>query len=239
MKIGIGSRARLTRRLAKQCGRTLERFRKLAPPEWSPRSLLTSEAFALCAVSDLCKADMLIESGTYEGRSAEIFASYLRHPVFTIDVTMRDEARERLKRYQNVLQIHGSGLATIERLLDLFPSRRIGLFVDGPKGLNVVDWSHEILGRKNVVFAAIHDLHAESGGEPNPRRLRFDELEPAFATDEPWFVDAYASLDEGESDHHDEEQDLVWEPHRFRRKDGTVQKELGSYGPTIGFFVKG
>jgi len=97
--------------IEKQCEKSLPRFmEKGAPVSWQQRSILLSEAFAFCAVCDLCGVNVILESGVYLGRSTEIWANYFPDiPIFAVDSTLRNAARERLKRYSNVTLLEGDG----------------------------------------------------------------------------------------------------------------------------------
>jgi len=67
-------------------------------------------------------------------------------------------------------------------------------------------------------------------------RIEFDKWELGqFLTDEKWFVKEYSWLDKDESQY-DIKQKATWYPYQYIYSENNIpNKELGSYGPTIGF----
>jgi len=214
----------LRRVLQKQCRKSIGSFeeRVLHSTPWASRSILMSEGFAFCAVANLLSIDMIF----------------------------RDVAYRRLVSYENVSIIKGDGPSVITDLLPKFPERRVGIFIDGPKDTEAVEFAKRIILLPNVAVVAIHDMSVTQGrfqvdcsfgrkGELyyQEGRIEFDKWELGqFLTDEEWFIKEYSWLDKDES-HLDVKQRLTWHPYKFIGAAGP-DRELGSYGPTIGFAFK-
>lgn len=222
-----------------QCEVSVSRFRQVVDSDWTERSILMSEGLAICAMCDLFAVDMLIESGTYNGRSTDIFARYLPQacPIHSIDIEVRDEARRRLATHSNVTLHEGDSRS---RMLELLgdDAARVGVFIDGPKGRAAVRMAIDALNRPAVAFVAIHDMNrTRADGKRRARgRELFDAVMPLrLTTDEDWFVEAYQDLDVEEGGR-DLSQRLQWAPYGYRDTEtGIISRQLGSYGPTVAF----
>lgn len=223
--------------IEKQCKKSFPKFMERAGNvPWQERSILMSEAFAFCAIGDLFDIDVIIESGIYLGRSTEIWANYFSDKsIYAIDCKLKQEAVERLKGYNNVILIEGDGFELLKQLSAKLAPRRIGIFMDGPKGCKALRFGLDISKHQNVEFFALHDVHKMKRGKRSEVRELFEILTAsAFFTDEKWFVDNYSEIDKNESNW-DGQQGLIWMPFKLISKDGNHNRVLGSYGPTIGF----
>ena len=216
---------------AEQCEKSIERFKAILPIPWRPRSILLSEAFAVCAMCDLYGVDSLVESGIYEGRSTMIWGNYLSK-VVAFDLTIRPGVSERIPAC-NVSLVEGDSRKLLPAYLAV-ASCKVGIFLDGPKGEDAIMLGRQFL--EVVQFVAVHDMHKMSFGKLNDSRLLAEREGFQFFTDAEWFVEQYKFLDEGESQY-DEEQDLTWIPGELLTGEGKPRRELGSYGPTIGFLL--
>lgn len=244
--VGADAHASMNRDLRaafqRQCERSIGRFRQRVSSEWTERSILLSEGLAICAMCDLFDIDLLIESGTYNGRSTDVFARYLdpARRIHTIDIEIRQEARDRLQPWENVVLHEGDSRTRMLELIAEGGSDRVAVFIDGPKGRAAVRLAIDVLNQPAVCFAAIHDVNRTRADGVRPARARelFDAVSPLrLATDEDWFVDASGELDVGEGGR-DLVQRLQWEPYGYRdTESGAISRHLGSYGPTVGFAV--
>ena len=198
---------------------------------WQERSILMSEAFAFCGVGDLFDIDIVLESGIWLGRSTEIFASYFApSPVIAIDVALKKVMVERLKKYDNLTLVKGDGPEYIRRILKEPEIKRAGIFIDGPKESRAVQCAEVFLAYENVSFVAIHDAH-----KSKVKRMLILLKHPLFFTCEKWFLEKYSKLDKGESQW-DKQQGMMWVPHLIiSRKGKDFNRNLGAYGPTVGF----
>lgn len=244
----------LTLALKEQCKRSIERFKArvfLSTP-WTPRSILMSEGFAFCAVSDLLGVDVVLESGICNGRSTQMWANYFPSdtPIIAIERNnFKGAAVRRVKSYKNVKLARGDGPAVILSLVPKFSGKKIGIFLDGPKDVPAINFAKKVLPLPNVVLVGIHDMSVTKGrfgrDQPElnrrkgelyhpPGRIEFDKWELGqFLTDEKWFVEEYSWLDKNESGF-DAKQKMYWTPYVYVGTGG-VHRELNSYGPTVGF----
>lgn len=222
-----------------QCKKSIIAFKdKAMNIPWIQRSILMSEGFAFCVMGDLFNIDTILESGVYGGRSTQIWAEYFSQDQLIIAVDrnkLNEETRERLGRYSNIELIVGNGVVELNKKIKELQNRRIGIFLDGPKGKEAVEFAKEALSNSSVYFIGIHDQHKETNGVPNERRQLFETWEKAqFFTDEKWFVDEYAWLDMNESQR-DATQKITWYPGMAKGDSGKPDRIYASYGPTIGF----
>lgn len=228
--------------LQEQCQQSIGRFEDtvLHSTPWTTRSILMSEGFAFCAISDLLAIDAIFESGIYNGRSTHIWANYFpfEMPIITIERrNFRKSAIVRLKPYGNVRMVMGDGPTVITQQIANLPERRIGVFLDGPKHLKAVEFAKKAFASTNVIMVAIHDMSRIRGNKASEGRIEFEKWNvEKFFTDEEWFVKKYSWLDKDES-HYDGQQRLTWHPYIVIGT-GAPDRKLGSYGFTVGFAFK-
>jgi len=227
----------ITAALREQYRKSITRFQeKTLPITWAPRGILLSEGFAFCAAADLFNVDAVIESGVWDGHSTEIWAKYFLPEIniTAIDIEIRKEALKHLAPYNIDLVKKDSG-KVLPNYIRTLHQKKIGIFIDGPKGHEAIGLGKACLEFPNVAFVGIHDVHKLSFGRINATRIEMDKWGRAqFFTDEDWFVETYAWLDEGESQR-DNEQRLTWVLYELITDPGLPKRKLGSYGPTIGF----
>jgi len=223
---------------------TIERFTPIKGRlTWEPRGILLSEGFAVCSFCDLFEIDLLIESGIYNGRSTKIWAEYLQDKkVIAIDKNILPSTRSSLSTYNNLDMMEGDANRLVLLAINQNKEKRIGVFIDGPKGIKAINLARKIMRSNNVYFVGIHDMCKNNKSNCTVKSEAREEMEresnyKAFFTDEEDFVHRYSYLDDLEINSFDQEQNLSWEPF-FIKRDGKII-DLGSYGPTIGFFYKG
>lgn len=178
----------------KQCERTVEEFKKrVLPLEYIKNGIFLSEGFAFCAMVDLFKANIIIESGTAGGYSTEIWARYFNKPIYSVDsgklygINRYQSTQERLSKYPHVQLVFGDSFQEVPRLIRRFSSCKIALFIDGPKGelaLNLAEKS--FFCGSNLVFAGIHDLYE--------KKIKMEQT--IFYTDDDWFLNKYFYLNQ-------------------------------------------
>lgn len=222
--------------IREQCAKSLPRFmERAASVPWQQRSILLSEAFAFCVIADLFDVDIILESGIYLGRSTEIWANYFPDKqVCAVDQRLKEKVKERLQGYDNITLIEEDGLHSLNLLIEKFRNKKIGIFMDGPKGKFAIDWGKEALSQQGVKFFALHDI---SKSKKAIREYFISLNKENFFTDEEWFIDEYSKMDKNESNW-DKRQGLIWIPFKLIFEDRKRDKILGSYGPTIGFAFK-
>jgi len=203
----------------KQCALSIKRFEdKVLPLEYIPNGILLWEGFAFCALLDLFRIDMIIESGIAGGRSTEIFARYFKGPIIAIDnadyygLERFNNTKSRLSRYKNVTCLNADSIFVMPKLISQNPNKSIALFIDGPKGLKAIRLSQRCFAFPNVKFVGIHDQCKDSYHQLD----RWDKT--FFYTDSHWFIEKYSFLDRNSSNN-------------------LLQKELADNpnGPGVGF----
>ena len=90
--------------IKKYCAKLIKDFKnKVVQVKWRERSILLSEGFAFCVISEMRQADVIIESGIYNGRSTEIWAKYFKDKkIIVIDKAIDWKKIEHLKKYSNI-----------------------------------------------------------------------------------------------------------------------------------------
>ena len=223
-------------RIREQAAESLSVFRQRAlPMAWCPRSILLSEAFAFCAMCDLHRVDMIVESGVCNGRSTEIWAKYSGSHIIAIDREITAQAIERLEPL-GVQMYGGNASEVLVPLVKQHPQARLGIFIDGPKDDEALALAEKCLEHDQVAFVGVHDMARLVHGTPHAARAKCEALPyKKWFTDAEWFVELAADLDADES-HWDEEQGTRWTP-GYRSERHSEPVPLGSYGYTIGFLV--
>jgi hypothetical protein len=222
--------------IKRQCKDSIAKFedRVSSKISWISRGVLVSEGFALCAMADLYDVDLMIESGVYYGRSTLMFAKYGKKTI-AVDIAVKQEAKDRLQKY-DVTLIEGSGIELLPKLIKENTEHKIGVFIDGPKGVKGAALAGECYKYDNVMFVGIHDIKKVA----TDSRAAFNKIDThsKFFTDEEWFVEAYKYLDKGDIAHKREfPHKQNWEPYVYVQANGQRVK-LGSYGPTVGVLLK-
>jgi hypothetical protein len=223
----------ITRKIKDQCKKSISKFESsVMPLEWLERSILLSEGFAVCAIGDMRNIDMFIESGIYNGRSTQIWAKYFDSiPVIAIDIVLREETIKRLNEYKNIKLLEGDGVELVRKTINNNPSKRIGVFLDGPKSMAAIALARKIIKHDAVKYVAMHDLCRKR----ESRSIANSWKRIGFYSDEQWFVDKYSFLDKEESQR-DSVQHTRWVPGKYLNDDGG-DKVLKSYGPTVGIAI--
>ena len=186
---------------------------------------------------DLFKVDTIIESGVCNGRSTEMWAKWIGGENVTgIDWKILDTAILRTAKY-GVTLYDADATAAMKHVLIENATKRIGVFIDGPKGQAALDLAEFCLSCEQVAFVGVHDMSKLLNGEPHEARAAMEAMPgETWFTDAEWFVDAYKHLD-GDESHWDEEQGTKWKPY-YRLEKGKPPIPRGSYGHTIGFITR-
>lgn len=175
-------------------------------PDRMKYGMFPSEARAVVEASLAQKIDLLVESGTANGVSTELFARSMPSlKIVTIDL----DAYGLHKKTKAVLAACCPNVQTFvgdsrKRLLGLgneFPDARIGVMIDGPKGALAARLAEKILKHVgNVRFVAIHDTapfwERHGATWPTGTTLAGAEASSAVRTWESSYRTAYASIDE-------------------------------------------
>ena len=125
--------------------------------------IFSSEARALVDMAQHFDIDMLIESGTANGVSTEIISRLLPNvKIHTIDFdgayNLFEKTKDRLhKCCKNVILHKDDAKKLIPALLSREKKKRIGIFIDGPKGKTAKEMAQKYIQMPNVFFVGIHD----------------------------------------------------------------------------------
>lgn len=211
---------------------SIEKFKNsVLPVEWVPRGILMSEGFAVCAIADYTKVDLIIESGIFNGKSTVIWSKYfskINVPVIAVDLVVREKAKENLKSFisnNQLTVLTGNGITLLPELIKQNSDKKIGLFIDGPKSYEAVDLAKVCFSLgNNVIFSAFHDSNKASTTRDYLDKWNAEK----FYTDDDDFVAKYSFLDADES-HYDIEQNLQWTPYKILPD----RSMGGSYGMTM------
>lgn len=235
-------------RVMAQAKQSIGKFRVMVTPmEWMPRGVLTSEGFALCTMCDLYDVDAIVESGVRNGRSTNIMRRYLPKATMTVlDWEMSATSMHNLE-HMGIVAYREDSMQSLLDHVESLKLRRVGVFIDGPKGDEALKLAAECIRLPHVQFVGVHDLPRLMDGRPyearaNLKRIpKFDYtdgriFDDHWLTDRTEFVMEYAWLDTGDSQK-DHQQGTQWFPYT-RLERGKEPTPLGSYGYTIGFLCK-
>ena len=131
------------------------------PAKQRAYSVFSSEARALIDKAQHFDIDMLIESGTAHGVSTEIISRLLPNvEIHTIDSSdnLFEKTKDRLNNCcKNVILHKDNSIKLIPALLSREKKKRIGIFIDGPKGKTAKEMAQKYIQMPNVFFVGIHD----------------------------------------------------------------------------------
>ena len=143
------------------CNVSLKKYQTVVDSiKWVERSILLSEGLLVCAMADIFDVDLFIESGIYEGKSTEIWGRYLAgrgKSIIATDVEIRDGVKKRLGYLADLSFYENDGAILLPNIvrMDINKDKRIGVFIDGPKGEVAVNLAIELIQYDNVKFVSI------------------------------------------------------------------------------------
>ena len=188
----------------RQCKISYEKY-KARVPNTAPANggILDSEALALVSFCDLYDIDVLIESGIFFGRSTEILCNYFIEQsleIHSMDLRIMGEVSERLSVFKNLTLHECDSTEKIPELISLFADKKVGLFIDGPKGNLQLDLAKKYID--DVEFVALHDVGKEYtentleniNKDTHQEFIAWDKSR--FITTESWYSDEYSYLNE-------------------------------------------
>lgn len=133
---------------------------------YRPKALFPSELFLFHSHANLNRCDMIIESGTGWGGSAQYLARlFPLVPVYSIDQSegMTDQVKAMGLK---VKFITARAQLAIPMILDKKQPERAAVLIDGPKGKAAAKLACELLNDwQNVCFVAVHDLTSDLPGQ--------------------------------------------------------------------------
>jgi len=166
----------------------VEDFKNTITNTWlTPRGVVFSEGFALCSLMRHFDVDLMIESGVAYGGSTEMMAQFTKKPIIAIDTfdAYSDSyayVTNRMSKYNNVKIVQGNSYEKIPEILESFKGNKVGLFIDGPKGLEAVELAYRAYFEEDrIKFICIHDIKYQSPEAVRCKKV-FDDV---VFTDEP------------------------------------------------------
>ena len=210
---------------------TRAELESIAAEAYEARGIPHSE---MALIIDTCRrldVQVFIESGRARGQSTYMLAKYLPNAtIYSIDARPNhpDEAfaRERLEGFGNVRLYIGDGAQALPSLVQANAPRPIAVLCDGPKGIAAVAVVEKCLRHPHVLAGFIHDMRPIDHGKPSPYRAAAQAVfANAWFSDDPAYIAATS-----------------WMDAKVVEADGPVgpkqQAQFGSYGPTVGVFVR-
>jgi len=132
--------------------------------------ILPNDGVALLATSDLADAEIILESGTANGRSTELMARFFAGRKKALRITTVDlgggtgcaahlaDTHKRLRQFDNVRAIIGDSFKEFPKLIRKHQGKRIGLFIDGPKGHLALKLCMKMLKlSQDILYCLFHD----------------------------------------------------------------------------------
>ncbi len=219
------------------CDKVLKKMERLLLPlpDMGDRGIIPSEGLAFLTMCEIFNVDIIIESGVYNGISTYIWSEFFgdRKKIIAIDKTLLPRTLKRFKN-KSVTFVGGDGGTEISKLINVNKSKRIGIFVDGPKNIAAMPVVFNAIKNDNVVFVGLHDMYKHRvSGMPIEGRIKIQNSSYGhFFTDNKVFVKKYGYINK-------ETKNIMVNPNTFEKMSLEEGKELtGSYGPVIGFVFK-
>lgn len=175
--------------------------KKVLPNQKITRGILNSEGFIFCALCDYLKVDMILESGVGNAGSMTIWGKYFSNQVISIvgiDLDISSTAAIRTCIYTRIILMEGDAKKIIPEIIQNFPEKTIGIFIDGPKSERAIKLAKTCYEYKNVSVIGIHDMFEKLYGDDklcHGRKLFNNWEVQKFCTDVDWFIRKYSFLD--------------------------------------------
>lgn len=196
--------------------------------EFQPGGILPSEALLLLCLLRAQDPAGMLESGRHWGYSTDVLLMHccaFGLQMVSVDV---DPIAAHDRRLNEKYALVGKEPPAVQRLEKgtadaVLPGaakkmKRVGLFLDGPKGAAALGLFDRM--KDHVAFCAIHDMSVQSygkdGGQPNGARVAAEKLPAVWFSDDPEYTERFKHLDEP-----------AW------KKDYRSREEMVAYGFTL------
>ena len=131
--------------------------------DYLPNGVFYTEGLLLCSVFDLLEVDLILESGTAYGQSTELMANHFDKRIITVDsdaagYKQYENTKERLSKYKNVECMFGDSRELLPRLARENGDKKLGVFIDGPKGKKATALGNWLLQYSSTICVMYHDL---------------------------------------------------------------------------------
>ena len=178
-----------------------EGSKTIAAIRWRRKGMFPSEVLAFCVLAKHLRLSHIFESGMAMGYSTESLATLLELPIVSFDLAgyglwQHWLTRFRLSRFNNLAIYRGNSKKMLPPMLEQSePGDRIGLIIDGPKGLAAVELANNLARRfSQIKLIGIHDIG--QGRDSEFRHLYQGLGWHGFATDNQQFRKYVGELDE-------------------------------------------
>ena len=156
--------------------------------------ILNSEMLLFISLVRYFRIKLIIESGRGRGQSTKIIAESFKSPqckIFSIDYDKYSPnvkvSFERLKDFRNLKLIFGNSFDIIPQLI----TENCCILIDGPKGVDSIRLTVEMLKNPLVKAVCIHDLHKDSPFRKSAEKI----FTNYFFTDDNEYIDKFRHLD--------------------------------------------
>jgi|AntAceMinimDraft_1070359.scaffolds.fasta_scaffold18827_2 hypothetical protein len=150
----------------------LPKFEKIAKETgYQEFGIFYSEGLLLCATAVAAQVDIILESGTAGGMSAELMARFFADTdvkIFTVDADanayekkggLLSSTAARLAPWKNLRCLRANSFKQFPALIKEHPGKRVGVFVDGPKRKDGMKLCLRTMrSSNNVLFCGLHDI---------------------------------------------------------------------------------
>jgi hypothetical protein len=174
---------------------------KITAIRWQRKGMFPSEVLAFCTLAKRLGLNRIFESGMAMGYSTEILTTLLKSPITSFDLAgyglwRHWLTRIRLRKYKNLDIYRGNSKVMLPPMLEQSKGDdRVGLIIDGPKGLAAVELADTLARRfSQIRLIGIHDIG--QGRDSEFRRLYQGLGWQGFATDDQQFRAHVGILDE-------------------------------------------
>ena len=146
-------------------------FKKTITDTWlTPRGIWFSEGFALTSAINELGINLVLESGTAYGGSAEMMAQMCsKVPILTMDhfeyyKDAEEFSKKRLSKYSNVKIVKGDSTVLMKDILLNTRHDKVAIFVDGPKGTTAFNLVMDILNNfaHRIALVGVHDVKSHT-----------------------------------------------------------------------------
>jgi len=133
--------------------------------KYQKRGVMPLEMFTIFVFCKELNIDVLLESGTARGYSIELLASVMPEiKMITVENFSRKynyeiATKNRLSHLTNITFVNGNGIEVLPNKVNELSNKKIGVFIDGPKGGEAISLANNLKQYPNVSFVSCHDLH--------------------------------------------------------------------------------
>lgn len=202
----------------------------IAAEPYEQRGIIHSEMALIIRTVRELGIEVFLESGRARGQSTYMLSKYLPEvAIYSVEARRDADAefgRQRCEHLPNVTLLWGDGRQILPRFAEEAAPKRTAVLCDGPKGFLALAVIEKCMRFPHVVAGFIHDMRRTDHDAPSPYRAAAAAVFPgATFSDDPSLV-----------------AELAWMDAKVVAANGPCGPEWeakhGSYGPTVGMFLK-